>query len=104
MIVTYACVKNTNLCDNCIVNRRAGVSENDTSSNGDVKICFFFFIKTVVTLMPYSSILVEIKFTITNTIYYYYYYHYHYYYYIQFHMFISYFLIISKEFIQSGSP
>ena len=42
ILLTYACVQNANLCDNCIVNRRAGVSENDTSSNGDVKIYAFF--------------------------------------------------------------
>ena len=43
MIVTYACVQNTNLATNCIVNRRGEVSENDTSSNGDVKMLYVFF-------------------------------------------------------------
>jgi len=40
MIVTYASVQNTNLATT--VNRRE-VSENDTSSNGDVKMLYGFF-------------------------------------------------------------
>ena len=44
MIVTYA-------CNNCVVNRTAEVSENDTSSNGDVKMLNVFLeIKTVVNI------------------------------------------------------
>ena len=43
-------VYNYKSCNNCIVNRRAEVSENDTSSNGDVKMLYGFLeIKTVVT-------------------------------------------------------
>ena len=41
MIVTYASVQNTNLAT--IVNRRGEVFENDTSSNGDVKMLYGFF-------------------------------------------------------------
>ena len=36
------CTKYTS-CNNCVVNRRAEVSENDTSSNGDVKMLNVFF-------------------------------------------------------------
>ena len=41
MIVTYASVQNKNLAT--IVNGRGEVSENDTSSNGDVKMLYGFF-------------------------------------------------------------
>ena len=41
MIVTYASVQNTNLAT--IVNRRGEASENDTSSNGDVKMLYGLF-------------------------------------------------------------
>ena len=69
-------------CKNCIVNKRAEVSENDTSSNGDVKMLHGFFRNQNCS---------DIQFFHTEQL-------------INIHMSISYFLIISKEFIQSGSP
>ena len=70
-------------CNNCIVNKRGEVSENDTSLNGGVKMLYGFFRN-----QNYSD-----RHTIFKTEQL-----------INVHMFISYFLIISKEFIQSGSP
>ena len=83
MIVTYACVQNTNLATIVLLTEEQKYLRTIPAQMEMLK-CYMFFLEI-------KAVVLNIQFLKLNN-------------FINIDMFISYFLIISKKFIQSGSP